>query len=163
MSEQFDDIERDSVVNISMGEAEILPPIKYPKFEELDKIDQLEVLTTEVVMNQGAYPIEILLGNLGISYELYYELIADPEYINVISEKSARHILAPQLPAIYKKLGEGAADGNDSKIKLVLQATSSLTPDSLTLINQNYADMSNEEIMKEIKLLGKRVAEDEDK
>jgi len=153
-------IDRDSAINLSMGEAEILPPIKYPEFMALAASEQIEILSYEVVINQGVVPVEVLVRDLGIPPARYKELINDEQYATLVSKKSVNHLLVPKLPKIIDQVGTDAEDGKADKVKLALQLTKSLGPE--VAIQQNiYGDMSDKELRQEMRRLTKRM-EDED-
>jgi len=150
---------RDRVINISMGEEEILPPIKYPGFAELAVSEQVEILAHEVVHNKEEFPIEILLRNLGIDLKRYSEIINDDDYSRLVSQKSINQILMPKFPSIIEALGEGAKSGNDTKVKMALQLTKSLGPE-VAIQNNLYTEMSDKELKKEAQRISKML-EDE--
>lgn len=137
----------------SLDKPEILPPIKYPEFEKLHYTDKLEILTDGMVNRDSDYAIELLLRDLGISWEQYKQVISNEEYVKLLKDKSTREKFAPYIPHIMETLGREAAAGNDAKLKNALQTMGSMAPDNLTLINQNISNMSTEELKLEAEKL----------
>jgi len=155
---QDDDIKRDSVINISMGETEVLPPVKFPRFEELSFADQLDILTSEVVFNRGVKEIEILIRDLGITFTKFQELSVSDEYAQQVDRKSTNLLLIPKLPEIKMSIVEGAIAGNDAKQKAALQLAGSLSQiEKLELVNQKFVQLTDKELDREIRLLAENI------
>jgi len=150
--------EGDPIISISMGEAEVLPPVKFPQFEKLSFSDQLDILTSEIVLNRGNDAIEVLLRNLGISYNKFKELSHSEEYARQVDIKSTNLLLIPKLPEIKMSIVEGAILGNDQKQKAALQLAGSLSQiDKVELVNQKFVQLTDKELDREIKLLAEKI------
>lgn len=138
---------------ISMHIPEVLPPIKYPDFSELHHQEKLEILTDAMLIRDPSEGIEVMFRDYGITQEQYKDIIANPEYVKLLRDKSTREKFAPFIPTIFETLGREAANGDDSKLKAALQTIGTLAPDNSVFINQNIQKMTDEELALETEKL----------
>ncbi len=144
----------------SMDKPELLPAIKYPKFSKLDRDQKMEILTDEMLMHNPTEGVEVMLRDCGISHEQYKEIIADKEYVKLLRDKATREKFAPYIPRIFEQLGIGAANGDDSKLRSALQTIGSMSPENATFVNQQFVNMSDEQLALETEKLLKELRDE---
>ena len=100
--------------------------------------------------------------NLGISMDDYKLITSESNYTDMIHDKSYKMVLMPYIPRAYKKLGEDAEFGDAQAIKMVMQTGDKLSPEKVTLINQNLIHMDVNQLVKELDQLKIEAKELED-
>lgn len=124
--------------------------VKYPEFSELPLNKQIDILTDEIASDVDGRSIEMVLEEVGATQDDYFKIIRDKNYAKMMHDKSYTYKMLPHLPSVYERLGQEAAGGDKVAMKLVLQTGDKLSPENVTIINENLLHMDTSQLKKEL-------------
>ena len=139
---------------------EVLAPIRHPDFSSKNHQDKMEIIVDEMLIRDKNTSVEYMLSMMGVTLDEYKAVVADKEYIRLLKQKSTSEILAPFIPAMFEELGRGAANGDDTKMKNMLQTIGSMIPENVTLQNIVLNNMSDKELAMEAARLARDLEKD---
>ncbi len=125
---------------------------KHPSFDLLRPSERLD-LFTDIQAESPGEPIEIVLRKAGISEKVYKEIIDDSDYMLMLHRKCISRRLGPSMAKVYDVVLEGALAGDAAMVKTIMGTGANLSPDNVTLVNQNLMNMSTPELMKELEFM----------
>jgi hypothetical protein len=112
---------------------------------------QVDILTDEIVLDGDETCRELLLEKLGVSSDTYLSIVKDSSFQKVMSQKSQQYNVAPKMSKIHKRLVEDAVAGDAQALKMVLQMTGSLAPETVVIEDKRLEHMDPMQLMKHLK------------
>jgi len=105
----------------------------------------------EALIENPQDPITTVLRRAGLKPSDLDSACTSGAFIDDIFDKSLRKIVGPLIPKVLFTLANGAADGNDAKLKLLMQLLDKLKPDQT--VNLNFENHTDHELQTRLELL----------